>query len=174
MLFVAAQFLRRGLRAGGPKAALERALDRSVEGVQPVERERLGGREPAAGAARAGRPGVRAVVGEDAVEQRQPAVLGQRARGGADDLRPDREVAEHPALVGEPELGAVGELARAAAVVQDRRRHQQVRVEPRVQRAGLADERRDRDRVLEQPAEVRVVARARARRAAELGRQRAR
>ena len=61
-----------------------------------------------------------------------------------------------------------------ADVVQDRRADQHVRVEPRVQHAGLQRERRHGDRVLEQAAQVGVVARARAGRAAELGPERAR
>ena len=75
-------------------------------------------------------------------------------------------MAEQPALVGQPDLRAVGELARLAQVVHERGGHQQVRVEPRVQLAGLERERRDGDRVLEQAAEVGVVAAARARGAA--------
>ena len=74
------------------------------------------------------------------------------------------------ALVADPELGAVGELARLADVVEQRRRHQQVGVEPRVELTELADERADRDRVLEQAAEVGVMAGAGAGRAAQLGR----
>ncbi len=54
----------------------------------------------------------------------------------------------------------------------ERRRHEQVGVQARVQLAGLERERPDGDRVLEQAAEVGVVAVARARRAAPLLAQR--
>ena len=70
-----------------------------------------------------------------------------------------------------PDLRAVGELARLADVVQQRGGDQHVGVQPRVQDARLQRERPDRDGVLEQPAEVGVVAGARARRAPELGAQ---
>ncbi len=55
----------------------------------------------------------------------------------------------------------------------DRRRDQQVGVQAHVQGAGLERERRDGDGVLEQAAEVRVVAGARARGAAPCRAQRA-
>ena len=90
-------------------------------------------------------------MGKDAVQEREPALRRQRSGGGADDLGADREVAEHPALVGDPELCPVGELSRLAGVVEDRRRHQQVGVEPRMQHAGLEHQGRDRNRVLDHP-----------------------
>ena len=95
-----------------------------------------------------------------------PAGAPRRAPAGAlgQDPLADHQVAEQPPLVGQPDLGAVGELAGAAEVVDDRGGQQQVGVQPRVQLAQLVRERRDRDRVLEQPAEVRVVAGPRARR----------
>ena len=78
-------------------------------------------------------------------------------------------MAEQPPLLGDPELGAVGELAQLADVVEQRRRHQQVGVEPRMQLADLAHQRRHGDRVLDQAADIGVVAGAGAGRAAELG-----
>ena len=99
-----------------------------------------------------------------------------RRRGGSSDcggrLDHPAPIARWPSiapLLADPELGPVGELARLADVVQERRRHQQVGVEPRVQLADLADQRADRDGVLEQPAEVGVVAGPGAGRAPELG-----
>ncbi len=77
-------------------------------------------------------------------------------------------MAEQPPLLAQSELGPVGELARLADVVQERRRDQQVRVEPRMQRAELQRQRADRDGVLEQAAEVGVVAGPRAGRPPEL------
>ncbi len=84
----------------------------------------------------------------------------------------EHDVAEQPALLGQPDLGAVGELAGLAEVVHERRGDQQVGIQTHVQLGDLERERADRDRVLEQPAEVRVVAAARARRAPPLGAQR--
>ena len=55
----------------------------------------------------------------------------------------------------------------AAAVVQQRRRGEQVGVEPRVQLSGLAAERGHRDGVLREPAGVGVVAVLGGRRGAE-------
>ena len=75
---------------------------------------------------------------------------------------------EQPPLVGQPDLGAVGELARPPEIVHQRGRQQQVLVQARVQLADLVGERRHRDRVLEQAAEVRVVPASRARRAPQL------
>ena len=76
-------------------------------------------------------------------------------------------MAEHLPLVGDAELGSVGELSRLADVMADRRRHQQVGVEAGMQGAGLEHQGRDRHRVLDQPAEVGVVAAAGAGRAAK-------
>ena len=99
---------------------------------------------------------------------------GSSSGAGAlvEQAQPELDVAEQPALVGEADLGAERELARLAEVVDDRRRQQQVLVQARVQRAGLQGQRRHRDGVLEQPAEVGVVAGARARRAAQRRAQR--
>ena len=51
-------------------------------------------------------------------------------------------MAEQPALLGQPDLRAVGELARLAEVVHERGADQQVGVQPRVQLARLERERR--------------------------------
>ena len=79
-------------------------------------------------------------------------------------------MAEQPPLVGQPDLGAVGELARPPEVVDERGREQQVLVQARVQLADLVGERGHRHRVLEQAAQVRVVPTARARRATQAAR----
>ena len=78
-------------------------------------------------------------------------------------------MADQPPLLGDPELGPVAELPRLADVVEQRRRHQQVRVEARVKLADLADEGADRDGVLDQPADVGVMAGPGAGSATELG-----
>ena len=77
-------------------------------------------------------------------------------------------MAEHPPLLGEAELGAVGELAHLADVVDQRGGQEEVGVEARVELAGLEHERADGDRVLDQAAEVGVVAPLGAGRAPEL------
>src|SRR3954447_14603151 len=64
---------------------------------------------------------------------------------------------EEPALLADPELRLIGELAGLAHVVDQRRRHQQVGVEPGMKLAQLAHERPHRRRVLEQAAQVGVM-----------------
>ena len=109
------------------------------------------------------------MVAQKATEEREAARLLEPAAGGADDLGADREMPERSALLAQLDLGAIGELPHLADVVHDRGGHQEVRVEPGMQLAELADQRRDRHRVLDQPAEVSVVAGAGARSAAKLG-----
>src|SRR3954470_5102453 len=110
---------------------LQRALDRGVERVEPVERTRLGRAEAPAGR------GLRAVVGEDAVRELEPAIVGQVAGALVEDPLPERDVAEQPAVLGEPELRAVGELAGLAEVVDERGGEQQVWIQTRVQLSAL-------------------------------------
>ena len=69
----------------------------------------------------------------------------------------EMHVAEEPALLGRPERRATTELADAPDVVQERGGQQEVVTEPGMQLCGLAAERRDSDRVLEQAAGVAVV-----------------
>ena len=83
-------------------------------------------------------------------------------------------MAQHPALLRDTELGAVRELAHLAGVVNQGGRHQEVGVQPGMELAGLEHERADRHRVLQQPAEVGVVAGTGAGSATELGGVRAR
>ena len=66
-------------------------------------------------------------------------------------------MAEQPPLVGDREGGPAAELERAADVVQQRGREQEVLAKPRMQLRRLAAERGDADRVLEQAARVGVV-----------------
>ena len=72
-----------------------------------------------------------------------------------------------PSSVG-AKAGPRAELERAADVVHERRREQQVAAQPRMQLGGLAAERRDADRVLEQAAGVGVVAVGRGRERGEV------
>src|SRR3954447_4693494 len=67
------------------------------------------------------------------------------------------DVAQEATFVRLTEGRAGGELRDAAEVVQERRGEQEVRAETRVQLCRLTAERRDPDRVFEQPAGVRVM-----------------
>ena len=91
-------------------------------------------------------------------------VAGDRVQqlGGSAELleqpEPEVDVAEQASLVGRREDRRPPELARPADVVDERRGEQQVGAQARMDLGELAAERRDADRVLEQPAGVRVVA----------------
>ena len=71
---------------------------------------------------RSGRPG--AAVGpwwvEHAVGEREPARLVHPRRALVEQPLAEHDVAEQPALLRQPDLGAVGELARLAEVVHER------------------------------------------------------
>src|SRR5918911_3432658 len=77
------------------------------------------------------------------------------------------DVAEQATLLRLPEDGPAAELERPAHVVEERGGEEQVGAEPRMQLRRLAAERRHADRVLEQPARVRVVVFERRREVAE-------
>ena len=74
-----------------------------------------------------------------------------------DQPQPEMHVAEQPALVGGRERRPARELERPPDIVDERRRQHQLRAQPRMELRRLAAERRDADRVLEQPAGVGVV-----------------
>ena len=66
------------------------------------------------------------MVAEDTVRERQPP-LGVEPRGAlVDEPLAEHHVPEQPALLREPDLRAVGELARLAEVVDDGRGDDQV------------------------------------------------
>ena len=92
------------------------------------------------------------------LEREHPRLVEHAGGALAQQPQPDLHVAEQPALLAQLDRGAVGELARLADVVDDRGADQQVAVEPRVSERQLLGERRDGDRMLEQPAQVGVVA----------------
>jgi hypothetical protein len=75
-----------------------------------------------------------------------------------DHAQSEVDVPEQPSLLGRAEGRPSPELADPADVVQERGGEQQVVPEPRVQLRGLAAERRDPDRVLEQAAGIAVMA----------------
>ena len=78
-------------------------------------------------------------------------------------------MAEHGARLAEPRYRRQVELAGLAHVVEDRGAEQHVRVETRMQHAGLLGQRGHGHGVLQQPAQVGVMPGARAGRAAQLG-----
>jgi hypothetical protein len=97
---------------------LERALDRGVDRVQPVERERLRRTESPT------RQRLGAVVGEDAVRDRVQLRLREavkRPRPLGNELLTEGQMADQRAGVAQCDLGAELELARLADVVEDRR-----------------------------------------------------
>ena len=96
----------------------------------------------------------------------------EAARPLGHELLAERHMAQQGARLAEGDLGAEVELERLPDVVQDRSAEEQVGVQPRVQRTGLEGERADRHGVLDQPAEVGVVAGASAGRAPEFGPER--
>ena len=59
------------------------------------------------------------MVGEDAVQEAQAKLGLEVTRGSLDQVRADLQVAEHPALFGQAELGAVGELANLSDVMDE-------------------------------------------------------
>ena len=79
------------------------------------------------------------------------------------------QVAEHASFAGQPELGAIGELPGPTDVVDERGGQKKIGVQARMELADLLPERGHGHGVLEQSAQVGVVARSRARRAAPGG-----
>src|SRR5438105_1476567 len=90
--------------------------------------------------------------------EREPSLrLQGRQQVARDQSQAQLDVAEQPSLRAALDLGAVAELARLAEVVDDRGAEQKVAVQAGVQSAQLERNRRHGHRVLEQPAQVRVV-----------------
>jgi hypothetical protein len=133
---------------------LECALQVSVEGVQPVQSYRLGAGKALMG----GRLG--AMVGHHTVLQRETALGAERRRDVAgEEAQAKLYVSQHAALLGAADLSSVGELASLTQVVDNRRAHEQVPVQARMHVAQLQRHRRHRHGVLEQAAEISVMAR---------------
>src|SRR5688500_17943101 len=148
------------------QAVLERPLDRGVDGVEAIEGQSL--RRPEALAGQRVGP----VVGQEAVRDGVELLVGkglEPVRPLRDELLTEDEVTHQSTGLAERDLGAKVELARLAQIVQDRSADKQVGVQARVEGAGLEPERGHRDRVLQEAAEVGVMAGAGARGAAELG-----
>src|SRR5687767_12054864 len=150
-------------------SVLESALYACIESIQAVERERLGRAEAPP------RQGVGAVVRQDAVRERVQLRLWEvleATRALGHELLAERQMPHQGTGLAEGYLGGEVELERLAHVVQESGAHEQIRVQPRVKGAGLEGQRPDRDRVLDQAAEVGVVAGAGARCAPEVGAER--
>src|SRR6185436_3767596 len=86
--------MTRNLSVALRKAVLERALDARVERVEPVERERLGRSEAAVGR------GVRPVVAQHAVQERQAALRVEPGHARLEQLLAQHDVPEQTALLG--------------------------------------------------------------------------
>ena len=76
------------------EAMLERALDARVERIQPVQGQGLDRGEAAAG------PAGRTVVAEQAVQEREAALVVEHARALGDDALADDQVTQEPAFLG--------------------------------------------------------------------------
>src|SRR5687767_12837696 len=113
----------------------QRAFYAGVQCVEPVQRERFRRSEAAA------RGGFRAVMAEDAVQERDPPALVEAPEPRREELLPEHEVAEQPPLVRHADLRAVAELARLAEVVDERGADEQVAVQPGVKLARLERQR---------------------------------
>jgi len=97
------------------------------------------------------------MVRGDCMQQLGARVARERRGALLDQAEPEVDMAEQAALFGLAEGRAALQLARATHVVEQRSRQQQIHAQARVELRRLAAERRDADRVLEQPARVRVV-----------------
>ena len=141
--------------AGAPRRPPAQNLSRRRRGAsRPARRAGSRGRErpPPRFARRVGRGGTR---------RRGGARRGRRDRGRGSALldhpQAEVDVSEETALLRLPERRAAAELADAADVVEERGREQEVVAEAWMELSGLAAERRDADRVLEQASRVPVV-----------------
>src|SRR5215831_1343016 len=111
---------------------------------------------------------------DHAMLQREPAVVIEQTREmRGDQAQAQLEVPQQPTLPGACDLSSVAELRGLAKIVDDRGAQQQVTVQARVERAELQRHRRDGDSVLEQAAEVSVMAGGRAPRPARQSRSEA-
>jgi hypothetical protein len=104
---------------------------------------------------RAGRSGV--VMGGDGVHQLGEHVALERLGPRLEQADAELDVAEEPALVGRPKVRRPPELHRAAGVVEQSRRHEQVAPQPWVDLSRVAADRGHRHGVLEQSAGVVVM-----------------
>ena len=98
------------------------------------------------------------VVRCDRVQQLRPKRGLELSRALVDESNPELDVAEQRALGRRTERRAASELAHPPDVVEQSGGEEEIGAEPLVELRRLAAERRDPDRVLQQPAGVAVVA----------------
>ncbi len=105
-----------------------------------------------------GRPGrAPVVVDGDGVDELGERVAVELGRPRLDQPDPELDVAQESALLGRSKGRRTAELECPADVVEQRRRYQQVRPQPRMHLCAVPADRRHRDGVLEQSAGVVVV-----------------
>ena len=97
------------------------------------------------------------VVARDGVEELGEDGGIEVSRALLDHPKAEVDMSEQATLLRLAKRGAYAELPDTADVVEERRGEQEVVAEPRMELRGLATERRDADRVLEQPSRVAVV-----------------
>ncbi len=159
-----------GLAAGG----VQRHRQLRVHVLDEVDGQCLGRRRLARGTVLR-----QAVVREDDVVQHLHERAGQRlvllaGRGTGLVFEPERpldDVPHEPPAVGVVERAFVGELPRLGQVVHEDTQQHQLMVEQRVKRADEPARLHRVERVLQQPADVRMVEAHRGRGAAEVGHQ---
>ena len=141
-------------RASASTTAATRLSPRRRAGSPPGRRAGSRGRAPPP--RRCAPPG-----GRGGRRPRGGARPGRRRRGSRrsllDQPQPEMDVPEQTTLLGLAERRPAPELDRSPDVVQERGGEQQVVAQARVELRRLAAQRRDADRVLEQPAGVAVV-----------------
>ena len=99
----------------------------------------------------------RVVVAGDRVQQLGARALVELRRPLLDKAQAEMDVTEQPALLGDLEPRARLQLAGTADVVQQRCAEQEIGAQPRMKLHELPADRRDADRVLEQPAGIDVM-----------------
>ena len=109
------------------------------------------------------------VMRADRVQELGPHACLERRSALLDQAQAEVHVPEQAPLVRGTEGGPAGQLDRAADVVQERGRKQEVGAQSRMELSHLAADRRDADRVLQEPTRVAVVTFDRCRKRPEPG-----
>ncbi len=97
------------------------------------------------------------MVGRDGVQQLGENRRVELSRPLLDHPQPEMDMPEEAPFLGLAKRGTTSELANAADIVQERRAEQEIGPEPGMELRGLAAERRDADRVLEETTCVAVM-----------------
>ena len=116
-----------------------------------------------------GAGGSRVVMRADRVQELGPHACLERRRALLDQAQAEVNVPEQAPLVRGTEGRPASQLDRAADVVQERGREQEVGAQSRMELSHLAADRRDADRVLQEPTGVAVVTFDRCRKRPEPG-----